>query len=191
MSIFDVGLTVAGIVEAIEQLNPNKFSRNNVTIAGYSLGAHAAGYAGAVLNGEIEQIIGLDPAGPLFTIPSVVSTNYRLDQSDAMFVQILHTSAYTLGSGVKSGHADFYPNGGKAPQPNCRMFTSLQDFQSTSELEDYLLFTCFYYLFLTLIIFLFLLPHRSHWLQPFISGHFFQTIYGSFLCLHRLSVWQF
>ncbi|KAI8126610.1 hypothetical protein FF38_05473 [Lucilia cuprina] len=132
MSIFDVGLTVAGIVEALEQLSLNKFSRRNVTIAGYSLGAHAAGFAGTALNGEVEQIIGLDPAGPLFTMPSVVSPEYRLDQSDAQFVQILHTSAGTLGSGVKAGHADFYPNGGKAPQSNCRLFMNLQDVQNTN-----------------------------------------------------------
>lgn len=133
MSIFDVGLTVAGIVEALEQLSPNRFSRRNVTIAGYSLGAHAAGYAGSVLEGELEQIIGLDPAGPLFTLPSVVSSEYRLDQTDAQYVQVLHTSGGSLGTATKSGHADFYPNGGTAPQRNCRLFLQLQDVRNTSE----------------------------------------------------------
>ncbi|XP_020713084.1 pancreatic lipase-related protein 2 isoform X2 [Ceratitis capitata] len=124
MSIFDVGLTVAGIIMSMEQLRPEYFSRRNVTLAGYSLGAHAAGYAGAMLNGEVDQIIGLDPAGPLFTLPAVVSPDFRLDPTDAQFVQVMHTSAGTLGASVKMGHADFYPNGGKAPQRHCKVLVS-------------------------------------------------------------------
>ncbi|XP_037940660.1 lipoprotein lipase [Teleopsis dalmanni] len=135
MSIFDVGITVAGIIIAMEELRPALFTRKNVTLAGYSLGAHAAGHAGAVLNGEVEQIIGLDPAGPLFTLPSVVSEKYRLDANDAQFVQVLHTSGGTLGTKVKSGHADFYPNGGTVPQTNCRMFMNLNDMQNTNPIS--------------------------------------------------------
>lgn len=133
MSIFDVGLTVAGIIIALEEMRPKHFNRRNVTLAGYSLGAHAAGYAGAVLDGQVEQIIGLDPAGPLFTLPAAVSPKYRLDQTDAQFVQVLHTSGGTLGTSLKCGHADFYPNGGRAPQRNCLMFMNLRDMQNTSE----------------------------------------------------------
>ncbi|XP_014092828.2 pancreatic lipase-related protein 2 isoform X1 [Bactrocera oleae] len=124
MSIFDVGLTVAGIIMSMENLRPEYFTRRNVTLAGYSLGAHAAGYAGAMLNGELEQIIGLDPAGPLFTLPAVVSPDFRLDPTDAQYVQVLHTSAGTLGAGLKMGHADFYPNGGKAPQRHCNVLVT-------------------------------------------------------------------
>ncbi|XP_075154492.1 pancreatic lipase-related protein 2 [Haematobia irritans] len=132
MSIFDVGLTVAAITEFLEGLWPNHITRRNVTIAGYSLGAHAAGYAGAALNGEIEQIIGLDPAGPLFTLPAVVSAEFRLDPTDARYVQVLHTSSGTLGANIKLGHADFYPNGGTAPQKNCNSFLQLTDFSNTN-----------------------------------------------------------
>lgn len=135
MSIFDVGLTVAGIIIALEEMRPKHFHRSNVTLAGYSLGAHAAGYAGAVLDGQVEQIIGLDPAGPLFTLPAAVSPKYRLDQTDAQFVQVLHTSGGTLGTSLKCGHADFYPNGGRAPQRNCLMFMNLRDMQNTSEFQ--------------------------------------------------------
>lgn len=130
MSIFSVGLTVAGIILAMEQLRPAEFSRDNVTLAGYSLGAHAAGHAGALLDGEIGQIIGLDPAGPLFSMPTVVSAEYRLDASDAKYVQILHTSSGYLGTSIKSGHADFYANGGTVPQRNCPF--QLRDIQNTS-----------------------------------------------------------
>ncbi|ALC48719.1 CG1986 [Drosophila busckii] len=132
MSIFDVGLTVAGIIIALEEMRPQHFHRRNITLAGYSLGAHAAGYAGTVLGGEVEQIIGLDPAGPLFTLPAVVSPKYRLDPTDAQFVQVLHTSGGTLGTSLKCGHADFYPNGGRAPQRNCLMFMNLRDMQNTN-----------------------------------------------------------
>ncbi|EDW27150.1 GL16601 [Drosophila persimilis] len=132
MSIFDVGLTVAGIIMALEELRPSQFHRSNVTLAGYSLGAHAAGYAGAVLEGQVEQIIGLDPAGPLFSLPAEVSPKYRLDPSDAKFVQVLHTSGGSLGTSLKCGHADFYPNGGRAPQTNCKMFMNLRDMQNTN-----------------------------------------------------------
>ncbi|XP_017063971.1 lipoprotein lipase [Drosophila eugracilis] len=132
MSIFDVGLTVAGIIMALEELRPNHFHRSNVTLAGYSLGAHAAGYAGAVLESQVEQIIGLDPAGPLFSLPAEVSPKYRLDPGDAQFVQVLHTSGGSLGTSLKCGHADFYPNGGRAPQTNCKMFANLRDMQNTN-----------------------------------------------------------
>ncbi|XP_016954439.1 endothelial lipase [Drosophila biarmipes] len=135
MSIFDVGLTVAGIIMALEELRPAHFHRSNVTLAGYSLGAHAAGYAGAVLEGQVEQIIGLDPAGPLFSLPAEVAPKYRLDPGDARFVQVLHTSGGSLGTSLKCGHADFYPNGGRAPQTNCKMFANLRDMQNTNPIS--------------------------------------------------------
>uniref|UniRef100_A0A1B0BCD7 Lipase domain-containing protein n=1 Tax=Glossina palpalis gambiensis TaxID=67801 RepID=A0A1B0BCD7_9MUSC len=125
-SIFEVGLTVAAIVESMEAINP-RFSRKNVTIAGFSLGAHAAGFAGSLLNGELEQIIALDPAAPMFTMPTIVAPKYRLDENDAQFVQVLHTSSGTLGTSVKCGHADFYPNGGTVPQPNCQQSSQIPE----------------------------------------------------------------
>ncbi|KAH8287083.1 hypothetical protein KR054_002212 [Drosophila jambulina] len=132
MSIFDVGLTVAGIIMALEELRPSHFNRSDVTLAGYSLGAHAAGYAGAVLEGKVEQIIGLDPAGPLFSLPAEVAPKYRLDPGDAQFVQVIHTSGGSLGTSLQCGHADFYPNGGRAPQTNCKMFANLRDMQNSN-----------------------------------------------------------
>lgn len=118
MNVFDVGFTVAALIQSLEGLI-RRFNRTQVTIAGYSLGAHAAGFAGYLLGGELGEIIGLDAAGPLFTIPAEVGNVYRLDKTDAEFVQVLHTSMGTLGTHVKSGHADFYPNGGVSPQSNC------------------------------------------------------------------------
>ena len=68
----------------------------------------------------ISRITGLDPAGPYFEF---TDPNVRLDQSDAQFVDVIHTDGQThiqLGLGLLQplGHADFYPNGG-LEQPSC------------------------------------------------------------------------
>ncbi|XP_055845819.1 hepatic triacylglycerol lipase [Episyrphus balteatus] len=116
-NVFDVGLTVASVIESLE--STELFYRTNITLTGYSLGAHAAGFAGQRLGGQVDHIIGLDPAGPMFTVPADVGTKYRLDESDGQFVQVIHTTGGVLGVMQKSGHADFYPNGGVSPQTNC------------------------------------------------------------------------
>ena len=64
---------------------------------------------------------GLDPAGPLY---EGLDAELKLDATDADFVDVIHTNADRflvggLGSYEKSGHADFYPNGGQW-QPGCR-----------------------------------------------------------------------
>ena len=58
------------------------------------MGAHIAGYAGERIqnlkNRKIGRISGLDPASPLFKdMPTFV----RLDPSDAMFVDVIHSDA--------------------------------------------------------------------------------------------------
>jgi pancreatic triacylglycerol lipase len=70
-----------------------------------------------VRRGRINSIIGLDPAGPLF---SVNNPSTRLDASDAEYVENIHTNGGSLGSGIGAaiGHADFFPNGGSV-QPGC------------------------------------------------------------------------
>lgn len=61
--------------------------------------------------------IGLDPAGPGFEYVSLRSDS--LDSSDADFVDVIHTAIGTAGYSKAIGHADFYPNEGKPPQPGC------------------------------------------------------------------------
>ena len=60
-------------------------------------------------------LTGLDPAGPSFTGES---SNFRLDASDASYVDVMHTNAGSLGTNQASGDIDFYPNGGTT-QPGC------------------------------------------------------------------------
>jgi pancreatic triacylglycerol lipase len=104
-----------------------------LTVAGFSLGgelsgadgtrkpqihfpAHIAGIAGkAVRYGRINTIIGLDPAGPLFSLRDV---HGRLDRRDADYVEVIHTNSRVTGIGFPIGHADFFPNGG-SQQPGC------------------------------------------------------------------------
>lgn len=63
-------------------------------------------------------IIGLDPARPLFEFPKR-SDSLSLDRSDANFVDVIHSCGGILGVQNPTGHVDFYPNSGGAPQPGC------------------------------------------------------------------------
>ncbi|XP_015202064.2 pancreatic lipase-related protein 2-like [Lepisosteus oculatus] len=89
-------------------------------IIGHSLGAHAAGEAGRRLKG-LGRITGLDPAEPYFQGTPIL---VRLDPSDAVFVDVIHTDSLPMlpyvGMGMSQavGHLDFYPNGGEH-MPGC------------------------------------------------------------------------
>lgn len=106
----------------------------HITVVGHSLGAHIAGNKtlflsiflyinahfpigniGARTQALIENIIGLDPAGPLFSSSNI---NNRLDPTDGQYVHVIHTNDRVLGFGIKMGDADYYPNGGSS-QPGC------------------------------------------------------------------------
>ncbi|XP_059517535.1 pancreatic lipase-related protein 2-like [Myotis daubentonii] len=118
-----VGAETAFLIEGLS--TKMGYSLENVHIIGHSLGAHAAGEAGRRLGGCVGRITGLDPAEPGFQgMPEEV----RLDPSDAMFVDVIHTDTSptvpNLGFGMsqKVGHLDFYPNGGQQ-MPGCQKNT--------------------------------------------------------------------
>jgi len=60
-------------------------------------------------------ILGLDPAKPLYEL---AFSNYRIADSDAKFMDIIHTNGGKLGLDKSLGSINFYPNGGKW-QPQC------------------------------------------------------------------------
>lgn len=95
-----------------------------VHLIGHSLGAHVVGFAGKKLNGSLLRITGLDPAGLMYHQAEITD---RLDKSDAVFVDVIHTHGCTTilsqwtdcyGIDEDIGDADFWPNGGQR-QPAC------------------------------------------------------------------------
>ena len=127
-----VGRQIARLTEELIKFNLLE-NGASVYIAGHSLGGQVAGYAGKyfqkLTNSKIGRISGLDPAGPMFELPTWVLPEERhqvhLWNDDAEFVDIIHTTAgallddTSLGMASIVGHADFFPNGGKKNQPGC------------------------------------------------------------------------
>lgn len=68
-----------------------------------------------MVSGKIGKIVGLDPALPLFRYSLA---DARLADTDAEYVETIHTNAGTLGFVQPLGQASFYPNGG-SKQPGC------------------------------------------------------------------------
>ncbi|XP_046737880.1 lipase member H-A-like [Diprion similis] len=106
----------------LDQLILSGVPLTSIHIIGFSLGAHVAGFAGKnVKLGVIERITGLDPALPMFIAKDSAK---RLHQTDAVYVDIIHTCAGTLGIKSHIGHADFYPNGGSDQSGCCNVLCS-------------------------------------------------------------------
>jgi len=51
-----------------------------------------------------------------------------LDPTDAQFVDVIHTSGPVFGFLAPLGHADFYPNNGKIPQPGCSFMPTISEY---------------------------------------------------------------
>ncbi|XP_062377985.1 lipase member H isoform X1 [Sardina pilchardus] len=107
--------TAANITGFIQKMQEAGASLDSVHLIGVSLGAHVAGFIGAMLGGKVGRITGLDPAGPMF---AGVPPEERLDPTDAQFVDVLHTDMDGFGLRGTHGHIDFYANGG-SDQPGC------------------------------------------------------------------------
>ncbi|XP_019315101.2 pancreatic lipase-related protein 2-like [Panthera pardus] len=122
-AVHNIRVVGAEIAFLIQRLSTELgYGPEDVHLIGHSLGAHAAAEAGRRLGGCVGRITGLDPAEPCFQgTPEEV----RLDPSDAMFVDVIHTDSAPMipflgfGMSQKVGHLDFYPNGGKQ-MPGCQ-----------------------------------------------------------------------
>ncbi|XP_026731750.1 lipase member H-A-like [Trichoplusia ni] len=91
---------------------------NNVHLVGFSLGAHVVGNAGRQAGGRPGRVTGLDPAGPLWG-----NNGNALNRNSGQYVEAIHTDGNILGIMNAIADADFYPNGGKNPQPGCLLST--------------------------------------------------------------------
>lgn len=63
----------------------------------------------AVTRGRIQYIVALDPAGPLFNFSDA---NSRVNATDGVYVEVMHTNYGELGFREPVGQTDFYPNFG-------------------------------------------------------------------------------
>lgn len=63
-----------------------------------------------IAKGKVSKIVGLDPALPFFRYNDL---NGRLTDTDADYVEVIHTSGGKLGFSKPIGKASFYPNGKK------------------------------------------------------------------------------
>lgn len=97
----------------------NGFKISGIHAIGFSLGAHVAGFASNAIRSELgvifRRITALDPALPFFATPL---KDWKLDKTDAGFVDVIHTNGGVFGKLENCGHIDFYVNGGLL-QPQC------------------------------------------------------------------------
>ncbi|MBN3295888.1 LIPP lipase, partial [Amia calva] len=113
-----IGAQMADMIESFQSIYGQKPA--DFHVIGHSLGAHSAGEVGRRIKG-LGRITGLDPAEPYFQGTPIL---VRLDPSDAVFVDVIHTDALPMipyvGMGMAQavGHLDFYPNGGEH-MPGC------------------------------------------------------------------------
>lgn len=95
----------------------------------WPFGTHISGFAGkffiAETNSKIKQIMALDPARRPFENNSV-SHEDRLYKEDAQVVVAVHTDGGGIGYLGPLGIIDFFPDGGSALQPGCRMSESVK-----------------------------------------------------------------
>ena len=100
-----VGIDVALMINSF--VDKNLVQPAGVHVIGHSLGAQAASFTGKRVNSKIGRITGLDPAGRQF---DGMSTEIRLDSSDAAFVDVIHSNAGGAGIVAARGHVDFWPS---------------------------------------------------------------------------------
>ncbi|XP_011053242.1 PREDICTED: pancreatic lipase-related protein 2-like isoform X1 [Acromyrmex echinatior] len=121
-----VSQRVAFLINFLE--NNAKLDPNKTAIIGHSLGAHVASLSARFATSKIAEVIALDPAAPLF---ETNKPGERVDKSDAILVQVIHTCTKFIGIKSAIGTSDFYPNGGEE-QPGCGPIKWIGDVEAMS-----------------------------------------------------------
>ncbi|XP_037811458.1 vitellogenin-2-like [Lucilia sericata] len=92
-----------------------------IHVIGANIAAHVAGAVGRQYTREtghqLRRITGLDPTN-LYTRSE--NALKGLARGDAEFVDVIHTSAYGLGTASRCGDVDFYPNGPSEGVPGAK-----------------------------------------------------------------------
>ncbi|CAH2239519.1 pancreatic triacylglycerol lipase-like [Pararge aegeria] len=109
----DVGRHLANFITFLFRTSGGNW--NNIHLIGHSLGAHIVGNAGRAAPSRPVRVTGMDPAGPQWG-----GNSNALNRNSGVFVESIHTDGGILGIMDPISDADFYPNGGRNPQPGCR-----------------------------------------------------------------------
>ncbi|CAK9795090.1 Pancreatic triacylglycerol lipase (Fragment) [Anthophora quadrimaculata] len=131
-----VGETVAEFIDFL--VKETGLKTTDIHFLGHSLGAHVAGNTGSsVTSGRLGRVTGLDPASPGFHL--LASNKTKLDSTDALFVDIIHSCGGILGFMQPLGSVDFYPNAGVPVQPGCCCAAEIKE--ACSHGRSYVYFT--------------------------------------------------
>ncbi|XP_031829068.1 lipase member H-B-like isoform X2 [Nomia melanderi] len=117
------------IAQSVDTFIASGVNPKLIILSGLSLGGQVAGQIGRKTKTKIEEIIAMDPAGPLYQY-----VGQSVSATDANCVKCIHTDAGYYGTTHACGHLDFYPNGGTRQQPGCSAF-SLNDLPNTCSHE--------------------------------------------------------
>ncbi|XP_026331599.1 pancreatic lipase-related protein 3-like [Hyposmocoma kahamanoa] len=105
--------------KALSMLLKEGLSPKGLHLVGHSMGAHLLGFTARSLADRghpVPRLTGLDPAYPGF-YPAILAS--PMSVHDADFVDVIHTDGGGYGAPSRAGHADFWPNEGRAKQPGC------------------------------------------------------------------------
>ncbi|KAM8718620.1 hypothetical protein ACLKA7_001347 [Drosophila subpalustris] len=112
-AMLDIQKTGEKIGKWIVQLTSElQLPHETIHMIGQNVGAHVAGAAAneftRLTGHKLRRVTGLDPSN---IIAKNLYTLVGLSRGDADFVDVIHTSVYGMGTPIRSGDVDFFPNG--------------------------------------------------------------------------------